>query len=161
MSTNDVPGAKAANNDELAMGCWAEHEDGSLIFVEGTEGDKIVYSIFDVSQDPPVEYRDAMPEDGFKKHFSWDSKNPQSEKWTWHDKTPFDWERIIGKGVGSGQKYPSAHHQLTAAQRVAKHIGVEGQEVEPEKVRHLTEKLSAAAGAMVEGLQKAIGELKT
>jgi len=33
MSTNDVPGAKAANNDALAMGCWAEHADGSLILM--------------------------------------------------------------------------------------------------------------------------------
>lgn len=31
MSTNDVPGAKTENRDVLAMGCWAEHEDGSLI----------------------------------------------------------------------------------------------------------------------------------
>lgn len=31
----------------------------------------MVYSIFDMSQDPPVEYRDAMPEAGSKDQFSW------------------------------------------------------------------------------------------
>ena len=36
MSTNDVPGAKAANGDELAALNWAEHDDGSYIFVLGT-----------------------------------------------------------------------------------------------------------------------------
>jgi len=70
MSTNDVPGAKPENHDVLAMGAWAEHDDGSLIFVEAVEAGTVVYSIFDV-QDPPVEYRDAMPETGFKERFSW------------------------------------------------------------------------------------------
>lgn len=49
MSTNDVPGANPKNADVLAMGCWAEHEDGSLIFVESVEGGTVVYSIFDIA----------------------------------------------------------------------------------------------------------------
>lgn len=38
MSTNDVPGANPVNKDILAAGCWAEHADGSLLFVKGNEG---------------------------------------------------------------------------------------------------------------------------
>ena len=52
MSTTDVPGANPANRDELGVGSWAEHADGSLIFVESTEGDRVVYSMFDVSAEP-------------------------------------------------------------------------------------------------------------
>ena len=50
MSTNDVPGANPANRDELAMGAWAEHADGSLIFVESTEGGTCIYEVFDLSE---------------------------------------------------------------------------------------------------------------
>ena len=73
MSTHDVPGNKLANNDKLAMGCWAEHDDGSLIIVESTEGGRIIYSMFDLDQTPIIEYRDSMPEQGFKDHFSYDN----------------------------------------------------------------------------------------
>src|SRR6267142_1681110 len=103
MSTYDVPGARSSNHDELAMGCWAEHDDGSLIFVESTEGSRVVYSIFDMAKDPVVEYRDAMPEVSFKRTFSWqegDNGNRAlgKEKWLWHDKTPFPWDKVIKKG---------------------------------------------------------------
>lgn len=74
MSTNDVPGAIENNHDELAMGCWAEHEDGSLLFVESTEGGRVIYSIFNMSVEPIVEYRDAMPLRGFEDLFSWSRK---------------------------------------------------------------------------------------
>lgn len=119
MSTNDVPGARPENHDVLAMGCWAEHEDGSLIFVEGTEQAKVIYSVFDMSKEPPFEYRDAMPETTFKRTYSWDpkGKKPTNEKWTWHDKTPFPWERIV-QNFADGSRYPSAGHVATAAERI-------------------------------------------
>lgn len=98
MSTNDVPGANPANNDELRMGCWAEYEDESLIFVYSTEMGRVVYTIFYVSESPVVEYRDAMPEAQFKDQFSWDPDD-DSVKWTWHDKMPFPWDRVIRAGV--------------------------------------------------------------
>ena len=44
MSTYDVPGSKAANRDVLVMGAWAEADDGSLIFIEGTEAGSVVVS---------------------------------------------------------------------------------------------------------------------
>jgi len=62
MSTNDVPGHNPVNNDELRSNCWAEHDDGSLILVQSTEGGRVIYMMFDLSVEPVVEYRDAMPE---------------------------------------------------------------------------------------------------
>lgn len=126
MSTNDVPGYKEEHNDELAMGCWAEHRDGSLIIVESVEAEKVIYSIFDTSTIPVTEYRDAMIEESFKKQFSWNPLNPKSEKWTWHDKTPFDWSKVMDMGGRDGVRYPSAVDQLNAAQRVARSLQLRG-----------------------------------
>jgi hypothetical protein len=80
MSTHDVPGAVPAHQDKLAMGCWAEHEDGSLLFVESTEGGRVIYSIFNMAVTPPVEFRDAMPQKGFEDLFSISSSDTMS--WT-------------------------------------------------------------------------------
>jgi len=77
MSTNDVPGYNPANADTLKALCWAEHKDGSLILVESTENGRVIFSMFDISgkdKNPPtsiIEFRDAMPEKGFKQTFSW------------------------------------------------------------------------------------------
>ena len=132
MSTHDVPGANPANHDELAMGCWAEHEDGSLILVESTEGNRVIYSIFDLSQRDPIEYRHALPEAAFKDTFTWvkgGSGKKTNEKWVWHDKTPFPWDKIIKAGISEGQRPVSADDFLTAAQRVAEHLKLTGASV--------------------------------
>lgn len=128
MSANDVPGANAVNQDVLAMGCWAEHEDGSLIFVSSVEAGTVVYSIFDLNPDlpEPVEYRDAMPERGFKDRFSW--KSDDDELWTWHDKTPFPWDRVMQDFPG-GTKSVSARHVRTAAERVAASLKLRAEKV--------------------------------
>lgn len=139
MSTNDVPGADPKNNDQLALGCWAEHADGSLIFVENTEGGRVVYSIFDMSAAPPVEYRHAMPETNFKREFTWDVtgvKGKSKDKWTWHDKTAFPWDRIIKAGFPDGAKAASAEHILSAAARVAESLRLHGAEVAADAVAH-------------------------
>lgn len=47
MSTNDVPGLNPKNRDELHAGCWAEHDNGTLIYVLGTEGNKVIYDLFE------------------------------------------------------------------------------------------------------------------
>lgn len=143
MSTNDVPGAVAENRDALAMGCWAEHDDGSLIFVESTEGDRAIYSIFDTSTEPITEYRDSMGLADFQKRFSWDSRESDSIRWTWHDKTPFPWNRVIKGGAKDGLRYASAGEQLTAAARVAKSRKILGAAVEPKRYGHRTEKVAA------------------
>lgn len=119
MATNDVPGAKVENNDDLHTGCWAEHEDGSLIFVEGVEGGKVIYSVFDLSTDPITEYRDAMLLSAFEEKFSWDTDNDE-DKWTWHDKTSFPWNKVIKLGAKDGTRFASADDLITAAKRVAK-----------------------------------------
>lgn len=116
MSTNDVPGARPENHDKLAMGCWAEHQDGSLILVESTEANRVIYVIFDTKN--MTQYRDAMPEAGFKRQFSWDGKDPKKEKWTWHDKTAFPWERVMKAGYRDGEDFISADDHLTAAERI-------------------------------------------
>ena len=130
MSTHDVPGARPENRDVLAMGCWAEHDDGSLILVESVEGGTVVYSIFDVSRDPVVEYRDAMPEAGFKNRFSWkpDADDDDNLVWTWHDKTLFPWERVM-RDFPAGTRHASAVAVMTAAERVARSLDLRAGEV--------------------------------
>jgi len=151
MSTNSVPGAKAVNNDVLAMGCWAEHNDGSMILVEGVEAGTVVYSVFDLAPDPPVEYRDAMPEKGFKTQYSW--PNAAGIQWTWHDKTPFPWDRVMAS-FPAGQKHVSAEAQMTAAQRVAESLNLRG-----ETARQRAENdpaVQRAARTIMSGIMEAI-----
>ncbi len=136
MSTNDVPGANPANNDVLAMGCWAEHKDGSLIFVTSTEGDRVIYSVFDMGTDPITEYRDAMPTKDFQEKFSWKGAGDQ---WTWHDKTPFPWNKVIKEGAKDGLRHASAEDAMTAAVRVALSRELMGRKFKPEDHEHRVE----------------------
>lgn len=166
MSTNDVPGHKDYNNDQLACGAWAEHNDGSMIFVESTEGSRVIYSVFDMAHDPPIEYRDAMPEASFKSTYSWEagqSKKKLNEKWTWHDKTPFPWDRII-KQFKDGPKAASAEDTTTAAerimasrqrhanaaQRVADELNLRGEELDKGNLEHRFDKVLEGAVEFVE-----------
>ena len=154
MSTGDVPGANPANKDELAMGCWAEHTDGSMIFVESTEGGYVVYSIFDMGADPPFEYRDRMAEQAFKKQFQ-----KKKDKWVWHDKTPFPWDRVVDSGIPPGSRYPSAQHLASAAQRVAESRQLHGHDVDPDEHAHKTAK--EVVDAVVDKLQSALDSLRS
>ena len=157
MSTTDVPGANPANVDKLAMGCWAEHEDGSLIHVESVEAGTVVYSIFDVGQEPPVEYRDAMPESGFKSQFSFGLKS--KDKWTWHDKTPFDWSRVM-KNFPAGVKHASVTDQLNAAQRVAESLNLRAGAVRQRSLaNNETLPMRRAASTIMAGIREAIDTL--
>jgi len=88
MPTKQVPGSNPADKDILFVGAWAEHDDGSMLLIEGDEDDVVVFSVFDIAKDPVVEYRDAMPVEGFDKQFS-------DTGWTWHDKTPFPWAKVM------------------------------------------------------------------
>ncbi len=162
MSTNDVPGANPANRDELAMGSWAEHEDGSLIFVESTEDDRVIYSIFDVSVQPPVEYRDSMKIGAFKKQFSWKpSDGATKDRWTWHDKTPFPWDRIIKRGSRDGRRDVSAEETLSAAARVRKSREIrQGRPVDEREVEARVERLGEKASKIIKKLQRAISGLE-
>lgn len=100
MSTLSVPGHNPQNKDKLSIGCWAEHEDGSMIFVKGIdENDTVVFEMYDLSDlDHPVYYPHALSLVDFEKSFSFDPKKKNGKpnlKWTWHDKTPFDWSRVM------------------------------------------------------------------
>lgn len=141
MATNDVPGSNPANKDQLAMGSWAEHEDGSHLFVQSTENDEVVYSMFDISKTPIQEFRDKMPIDEFKKFFSWNGSNV---KWTWHDKTPFPWDKIIEAGATDGVRYASAFDQIKEARSVAKAIAdklnINPESLDIDELKHMLSK---------------------
>ncbi len=162
MATCDVPGANPANADELRNGVWAEHEDGSLLLVQSTEGGRVVYMMFDLTTHPITEYRDAMPEKGFKKAFSWNPKDKDSIKWTWHDKTPFPWEKVIREGANPGMHFPSADDQITAAERVAIARRLRAEDFDPEEHEHKVEKkLKGKTGRrIIKALQRVIDELR-
>lgn len=176
MSTNDVPGSNPVNRDELAMGCWAEHSDGSLILVESTEANRVIYSIFDMAKDPAIEYRDAMPATSFNVTFSWAAagKRPSNEKWTWHDKTPFPWDRIIKHGVKDGTKPAAAEHVLnaaqrimesrerhhtTAAERVAEELRLQGQDLDRDNFGHRMDQLMNRVEGIFGKLARAVSRL--
>jgi len=133
MATNDVPGANPANNDTLHEGCWAEHEDGSLILVQGMqpEDNRVIFSVFDLAKG--LEYRTAMPENNFKSRFSWKPSDPKSAKWTWHDKTAFPWDRIM-QSFPPGERPPFAEHTISQAERVKRDLRRRGIEVKESKL---------------------------
>ena len=122
MSTNDVPGASASNSDVLSAGCWAEHDDGSLIYVKGTEKDMVVYEIYDLAVDIPMYYQDAMLSDAFKRQFSFPPVGQSSIAWTWHDKTPFPWDRVMKTFDKPRPSHADVFDQLSAAARVAESL---------------------------------------
>lgn len=160
MGTHDVPSHKSAAADELMMGCWSEHKDGSLILVESTEGGRVVYSIFDMEKSPIVEYRDAMAEGAFKVAFSWDPKDPNSQKWLWHNRTLFPWDRIIKAGGKDGVKHASADEQLNAAERVRRSREIHrGEPVDTEAAKRKVDTLAGKAKSILKRLQEAISNL--
>lgn len=161
MSTQDVPGHGSAKSDVLMMGVWGEHEDGSLLFVESTEGGRVIYSIFDMAQNPVVEYRDAMPEKGFKETFSYGDSNCKVDAgWLFHDKTPFPWDKVMAAGGKDGLRYASVQDQLNAAQRVAESMQLRQRIFEQSKWSHLIETVGDKGKVIVNKIQRAINELR-
>jgi hypothetical protein len=167
MSTYDVPGYNPANADTLRALCWAEHEDGSMILVESTENGRVIYSIFDLSgknkipPTPIIEFRDAMPEKGFKKIFSWNPKKQGSEKWLWKDKTPFPWDRIIEENSKDGVRHVNVEDQLNAALRIAKARNLinEGKTVSIDKIKSFIDTIGEKGKTIKDKIQRAIHEL--
>jgi len=155
MSQQDVPGANSANKDILAAACWAEHEDGSLLYVKGTENGQVVYELYDVSQDPVMNYQDAMREGAFKTQFSFPPVGTSSEKWTWHDKTPFPWDRVMKHINTPTPRHADVHDQLSAAARVAESLRLKGQKLKEEAVEHMTERSANRGVAIIDRLQRA------
>lgn len=160
MSTDEVPGANPANRDMLAMGCWAEHEDGSLILVKGVEA-KVVYEIYDVAVQPPVSYTDAMNESDFKKQFSWQPKDGKTkDRWTWHDKTPFPWSRVMAAFADRPRPgYAAAEDQISAAARVAESLNLRGQRVREESIKHNTEEVRPRSHEIIDRMASALKDM--
>jgi hypothetical protein len=169
MSTHDVPGYNPDNADTLKALCWAEHEDGSLILIESTEGGRVIYSIFDMSgkdkipPTPIIEFRDAMPEKGFKDLFSWNPKKKKEEKWLWKDKTPFPWERIIEEGSKDGVRFANVEDQLSAALHVARARNLigQGKAVSVDKIKTFMSSMGVKGKIITDKIQRAIHELRT
>lgn len=159
MSTHDVPGADPAHNDELAAGCWAEHEDGSLIFVKGTEAGQVVYEIYDVGHDPVVFYQDAMRETAFKSQFSWSAPSASpvaGVQWTWHDKTPFPWDRVM-KAYSSPVPVPAeATEQLSAASRIAESLKLRAEKLHEADARSRVDRLEAKGRSILGRIKEAV-----
>lgn len=162
MATDDVPGANPANKDVLSAGCWAEHSDGSLLYVKGTENQQVVYELYDTLHAPPVHYQDAMREEAFKKQFSYPPIGKSAEKWTWHDKTPFPWTRVMSALDRPMPQAADVVETLSAAARVAEVLrlrahstlkaDVEGQQgSSATKGRAILDRLKDAFEAFVEG----------
>lgn len=187
MSTCDVPGANPANGDSLGCGCWAEHKDGSLLLVEGSENNRVIYSVFDMSRKPPVEYRDAMPRVNFEKQFS-RNLGGNADSWIWHDKSPFPWDRIIKADVKDGTKAASAkdvlnaaqqiiesqnrfaksyddlHYKVdvkpaSAAQRVADELHLKGQELDADRFAHRVDIIMSRVGGIIEKFADAFARM--
>jgi hypothetical protein len=111
------------------MGCHAEHADGSRLFIEGTEGGLVTYSMFDMSRRPVVEYRDRMAEADFRVRFAPDG-GPKGYAWTWHDKTPFPWDEVIKEGATAGVRLAAAADQITLARQVADSLSLRAREIQ-------------------------------
>lgn len=155
MSTQDVPGANPANHDVLAAGCWAEHEDGSLLYVKGTENQQVVYELYDVAIQPPRSYQDAMREAAFKSQFSFPPVGQSAEKWTWHDKTPFPWSRVMTAINRPTPQYADVAAELSVAAKVAESLRLRAHEVHKSDIAANTDERSKKGKAVMERLQSA------
>ena len=168
MATNSVPGADPKNNDKLNIGCWAEHEDGSMIFVKGVnENDIVVFEIYDFADEKmPVFYQQALALKDFEKTFSYDPKKIDkiNMKWTWHDKTPFPWEKIMQIIQKPVPVPANVEDTISAAKRIAESLKARVAMVLTED--HILEKqgLSARKGGrtsrtIIDRLKGAMAEL--
>lgn len=160
MATHDVPGAVSANADKLDIGAWAEHKDGSLIFVKGMESGRVIFEVYNVAVTPPIKYASAMYEGAFKKEFSYGGKYNKKGDYTWHDKTGFPWDRVMGE-FADGPGYTSAFDQLNAAEQLRHALDIHGgQRVSKEEVQSRTEdRRWRRVRGIVDKLQRAIDRL--
>jgi hypothetical protein len=87
----DVSGP-ISRKGSLDVGCWAEHDDGSLLLVGSTEGECVVYWLFDIAETPPIICHTALPKAEFEKVFAYKG----DFLWMWqHEQTPFPWDRLM------------------------------------------------------------------
>lgn len=155
MSTNDVPGANTVNNDVLKAGCWAEHKDGSLLLVKGTENVTVVYELYDLAQSPIVYYQDAMRELDFMKAFSFPPTGNSEIKWTWHDKTPFPWNKVMSNFSKPVPIHANVKDHLSAAEKVAESLKLRARQVVEEDLSSNVETIRNKTRPIMERLERA------
>jgi hypothetical protein len=158
--TNDVPGANKNNADELAVGCWAEADDGSLILVKGLENGTVIYEIFD-SANPDLSFTDAMPEKKFKPFYSYAGAAANKVKWSWHDKTSFPWDRVMKNISRPKPGFSSVEAQMSAAQRVMESLkkmghDLKGRKLSKETIAHEEEQVYPKGAAIMQKLAEAL-----
>lgn len=128
MATNDVPGSNPANKDKLSRGCWAEHEDGSLLYVvDIDENDRVIFNMYDLGDtQTPVFYPHALALTDFEDTFSYNPKKKKKDiadiKWTHHDKTPFPWDKVMKVFSTPVPQNTEVANVLSAASRIAKSL---------------------------------------
>ena len=83
-------------------------------------------------------------------------KNKDSIKWTWHDKTPFPWDRVIDAGARAGTRHAHADDLLNAAEKVAKSRKLRKNKLDPDKYAHMLEQTGPTGRTIQAKLQKAI-----
>lgn len=132
MGSYAVPGV---DDGELAIGCWAEHEDGSLILVEGFEGPDVIYAIFDISVMPIVSYRHRTNKEKFEKFFSYGATSQSKIKWLWHDKTSFPWAVVVRR-TDLKNRPLNMGGNLSAAHKVAKQLKIKGEKLSIREFDH-------------------------
>lgn len=145
MSTPDVPGYNPKNNDKLSKGNWAEHEDGSLIYVTDiTPKGKVIFELIDLkNRNNPLKYTHAKDLRDFQKSFSYNPKSSDIDqiKWTWHDKSPFPWEVVMKQLTNPTPLLPDVMDEPNAATKVA-------QSLQCRLVETLTEKDALEMGGL-------------
>lgn len=133
MATTDVPGYNPTNNDKLSRGSWAEHDDGSLIFVKDIdENDRVIFDLYDLANlQHPIFYPNALALYEFEKTFSYEPKKKKKVnlKWTWHDKTEFPWERVMRVIQSPLPVATNVQDTLTAAAQMAQSLNFRLSEV--------------------------------
>ena len=95
MSTPQVPGYVAANNDHLHDGCWAE-KPSRLLFVETVADGEVTYRHIDLTA--MTQTHDTLPVTLFNRGYS-------DAGWTWHDKSP---KPAIPDGMADAWQEPAA-----------------------------------------------------
>jgi hypothetical protein len=160
MSTLDVPGANPANADELRAGCWAEAPDGSMLYVKGTENDQVIYELYDLATDPVVYYQDAMRREDFEKAFSRPPTGTASDDWTWRDKSPMPWSKVMKTFDRPRPQHADVVDTLSAAARVAQSLRLRAQRLHPETVAPRAEtEAPRPARSILERIQRALDVL--
>lgn len=165
MATKAVPGADKKNFDSLDVGCWAEDEDaqdpsvvgGSLVFIAGFENGQVVYQMYDLANG--MFYQDAMLKKDFKSFFSVPPIGSSKVEWTWHDKTPFPWNRVMKRFTRPAPHHADVIEQLSAAERVAQDLNLRGRELEEQDISHNIDQDRTRGMAIIEAIAEAVGRV--